>query len=246
MTADRETGKTVVIVQARMGSTRLPGKVLRDIAGRPMIDRVLDRARRIRGVDEVVVATSDRPREAPLLEHLRERRIPVHRGPESDVLARYVEAARAYGADAVLRITGDCPLLMPEVSSRVVERFWDSNCTYASNTIERTYPRGLDTEVIGLPALEETARSSTDQADREHVTRYVRRHPDRYDLCSVTAEEDRSDLRWTVDEEDDLTLVRRIYRLLDDENASYEEVLQLVDRHEELRRLNDQVRQRQT
>ena len=222
----------------------MPGKVLRDIAGRPMIDRVVERARAIPGVDGVVVATSRSSGEAPLVEHLRDRGIPVHRGPEDDVLERYIGAARTADAKVVVRITGDCPLLMPEVSGRVLNRYRSDGCDYASNVLERTYPRGLDTEVFDVETLVEVGREATDSADREHVTLYMRRQPDRYRLCSVTAHEDRSGLRWTVDEEEDLELVRRVFEMLDDESAGYGDVLRLFDENPDLTGVNRSVRQK--
>jgi spore coat polysaccharide biosynthesis protein SpsF len=235
---------TVAVIQARMGSTRLPGKVLREIAGRPMIDWVVGWARQISTVDKVVVATSVLEREAPLVEHLNEEGIPVLRGPEDDVLARYVKAMETNEADAVVRLTGDCPLLMPEVSERVIQAFLEEDCDYASNTIERTYPRGLDTEVLSPEALRRSDNEATEAADREHVTRYIRRRPDRFSLCSVTAEKDRSDLRWTVDEEADLTLVRKIYSEMDGMVFGYHDVLQLLEAHPEWTDINRDVEQK--
>jgi len=234
----------VSVIQARMGSTRLPGKVMREIAGRPMIDWVVGRTRRIPNLDRVVVATSVLEREAPLVEHLNEEGIPVVRGPEEDVLARYVEAMETHEADAVVRLTGDCPLLMSEVSERVIQAFLDKECDYASNTLERTYPRGLDTEVLSPDALRRADAEATEAPDREHVTRYIRQHPDRFSLRSVTAGQDRSDLRWTVDEEADLTLVRKIYSEMDGMVFGYHDVLQLLEAHPEWTDINRDVEQK--
>jgi len=235
---------TVAVIQARMGSTRLPGKVMREIAGRPMIDWVVGWASRIPNVDKVVVATSVLEREALLVEHLNERNISVVRGPEEDVLARYVRAVETHEADAVVRLTGDCPLLMPEVSERVIQTFLEEECDYASNTIERTYPRGLDTEVLSPEALRCADAEATEAADREHVTHYVRQRPDRFSLCSVVADQDRSDLRWTVDEEADLTLMRKIYGELEGMDFGYHEVLQLLEAHPEWTDINRGVKQK--
>ncbi|WP_169577920.1 cytidylyltransferase domain-containing protein [Salisaeta longa] len=236
----------VAVIQARMGSTRLPGKVLRDIAGRPMIDWVVRRARRISSVDQVVVATSVLDKEKPLIEHLESQQIPFIRGSESDVLERYVDAAEAYDADAVVRITSDCPLLMPDVSENVIQTFVETSCDYAANTIERTYPRGLDTEVISCSALRRVHSMASDPADREHVTRYIRKHSEDFALCSVTANNNRAGLRWTVDEEEDLILVRRIYEMLGakTETASYEDVVRLVETHDGLASINQHVEQK--
>ena len=227
-----------------MGSTRLPGKVMREIAGHPMIDWVVGRARRIPSVDEVVVATSVLEREAPLVEHLNEEGSLVVRGPEEDVLARYVKAMETHEADAVVRLTGDCPLLMPEVSERVIQAFREGDCDYASNTIERTYPRGLDTEVLSPEALRRADAEATEAADREHVTRYIRRRPDRFSLCSVTADQDRGDLRWTVDEEEDLKLVRKICDELERMDFGYHDVLRLLEARPEWTNINRGVEQK--
>jgi spore coat polysaccharide biosynthesis protein SpsF len=234
----------VSAIQARMGSTRLPGKMMRKVAGRPMIDWVVGRVRRIPNVDNVVVATSILEREAPLVEHLNEEEVPLVRGPEKDVLARYMQAMETYKADAVVRLTGDCPLLMPEVSGRVIQAFLEEKCDYASNTIERTYPRGLDTEVLSPGALRNADAEATEVADREHVTRYIRRRPDCFSLCSVTADQDRSDLRWTVDEEADLKLVRKIYGELEGMDFGYHDVLQLLEAHPEWTDINRGVEQK--
>ena len=238
--------RTVAVIQARMGSTRLPGKVLREIAGRPMVYHVAERARRIPSVDMVVVATSTLDKEAPLVEYLQEQDIPVVRGPEQDVLARYVEAARAFAAERVVRITSDCPLLMPEVSERVIQAFDAESCDYASNTLARTYPRGLDTEVVSQELLVKVHQQATDSADREHVTRYVLRHPGQFQLCSVKDDVDHSNLRWTVDEKEDLKLIQKIYDALYDEypHFGYREVLDCLRNHPDWLNLNRHVEQK--
>jgi spore coat polysaccharide biosynthesis protein SpsF len=211
-----------------------------------MIDWVVGRADRISEVDETVVATSILEREKPLVKHLEAKDVPVVRGPEEDVLARFVQAVEAEDADAVVRLTADCPLLMPEVSGKVVRAFKRRECDYASNTIERTYPRGLDTEVLSAQTLQETAREATTSADREHVTRYVRKRPERFRLCSVTNDTDRSDLRWTVDEDADLKFVRRVYEALGAQaiDASYEDVLTVLKEQPEWTDINRQVEQK--
>lgn len=236
---------TVAIIQARMGSTRLPGKVLRTIAGQPMIYHVVNRARRIPGVDQVVVATSERSVERPLVEYLDKQDIPYVRGSEEDVLQRYVKAVTTTEADVVVRITSDCPLLMPEVAGEVVAAFKDKSCDYASNILQRTYPRGLDIEVVSYGALIRAHEEAEDNVDREHVTRYIWRHPNRFRLLSVTDDKDRSDMRWTVDEIDDLRLVRKIYESLYCINPefSYQDVLDLLSEQPEWVMLNRHVKQ---
>ncbi|MCS3661169.1 spore coat polysaccharide biosynthesis protein SpsF [Salinibacter ruber] len=219
---------------------------MRKIRGRPMIDWVVERADQISEVDETVVATSVLEREKPLVEHLCAQEVSVVRGPEEDVLNRFVQAAEAEEADAVVRLTADCPLLMPEVSDQVIRAFKRRECDYASNTIERTYPRGLDTEVIATQVLQNTAREATSPADREHVTRYARQRPEQFRLCSVTDGVDRSDLRWTVDEEEDLELIRRIYEALGEQaiGTNYEDVLVILEERPEWTDINRQIEQK--
>jgi spore coat polysaccharide biosynthesis protein SpsF (cytidylyltransferase family) len=201
--------RTIAVVQARMGSTRLPGKVLMDIAGRPMVEHVLERAAAIPGVAEAVLATSTNPEDDALAERCRAWR--VHRGPAEDVLTRFAGAARAARAEAVVRITADCPLLCPEISGLVVARLHAGGCDYASNVVRRTYPRGLDTEALPMAVLERAEREATAQRDREHVTIFVWSQPQRFRVAGVEDAVDRSTWRWTVDTQPDLDLARVLH-----------------------------------
>ncbi len=238
--------KVVAIVQARMGSDRLPGKVLADLDGQPMVERVLRRCDQIAGITDLVVAIPDSPGDDALADHLRRRRRAVFRGPESDVLARYLRAAERYRADVVVRVTADCPFLDPDVSDMVIAAFLRGAVDYASNTVERTFPRGLDTEVFSLDALRRAADEATDPADREHVTRYIWRHPQRYRLCQVRAEEDLSHHRWTVDTAEDLAFARAVFaelRPLGD-RFRYRDVLRILSHRPELVAMNAHVAQK--
>ena len=233
---------TAVIVQARMGSTRLPGKVLADVAGRPLIAHVVERARRIRGADEVALAIPDLVEDDALAEVGAGLGLRVVRGPADDVLARYLAAATATDADVVVRLTGDCPLLSPAVSSDVLAA--SAGFDYASNTLERTYPRGLDTEVITAEALGIAAREADQPAEREHVTPFVWRQPHRFRLRSVRGALDHSALRWTVDEPADLELVRAIHDEFGDEPFDMPDILALLERRPELAAINAGVAQK--
>ena len=212
-----------------------------------MVVRVIERAIRIRGVRAVVVAVPDLPEDDRLAERCAATGVDVFRGSSSDVLSRYLGAARAADASSVVRITADCPLISPDVAAQVLEAFGSGRNDYASNTIRRTWPRGLDTEVVLTTALELADRETRDAADREHVTRYVWRHPDRFMLRSVERPgPDLSAHRWTVDEAADLAFVRAIYEELWDATRTFElaDVLDLLDRRPELRAINQGVRQR--
>jgi spore coat polysaccharide biosynthesis protein SpsF len=242
--------RIVAVVQARMGSTRLPGKVLKDLAGRPMIAHVLERVRGIEGVDDVWVATSALPLDDPLVRQVEASGLAtVFRGSELDVLGRFAGATLAARADVVVRITADCPLLCPSVSARVVRRLSEpSVCDYASNSLTRTYPRGLDTEAFTVEALVEAAQNASEAWDREHVTPFIYRHPDRFSICQVYDSEDHSSHRWTVDTAEDFELVRRIYAELwrpDRPVFEYDEILACLAGHPDWLSLNQHIQQRQ-
>ncbi len=201
----------VAIVQARMGSTRLPGKALAPIAGRPMLWHVLTRVRAARSAERVVLATTTDERDTPLAELAAALDVPVFRGSESDVLDRYHHAAGAHGAMVIVRLTADNPLQDPRVIDETVALFGRTDASYASNVHPRTYPRGLDVEVISRAALDAAWREATDPFDREHVTPYIWKQPERFSQVNLAAAQDRSSWRWTVDEVEDLAFVRAVY-----------------------------------
>lgn len=242
-------GRVVVVIQARMGSTRLPGKVLQPLVGRPMVGHVVSRAARIPGIDGLVVAIPDLAEDDPLATYLAELDgIDVVRGSGDDVLDRYLQATRAHRAETVVRITADCPLLCPEVSGRVLNEFaLNSGLDYASNTLERSYPRGLDTEVVSRRALEAAAREATSRSDREHVLPFIWRQPQRFALHSVRDQHDNSDLRWTVDTPEDFEMISSLLLGLEPAGPepSYQELLRHARRHPELVEINRAVGQKE-
>ena len=206
--------KTVAIIQTRMGSSRLPGKVLMDLAGDTMMARVVERVRAATTIDEIVIATTTRRTDDAIVREAKRIGATTYRGSEDDVLARYVGAARATSAEVVVRLTSDCPLLDPDVIDTVVAEC-RADVDYASNTQRRTYPRGLDVEVFHRDTLERVARMATSDQAREHVTAFLVERPELFEVRDVIASTDDSDLRWTVDAPDDLALVRNLYELLD-------------------------------
>lgn len=229
--------KTVAIIQARMASTRLPGKVLADISGRPMIHHVAERARRARLVDEVVIATSTSVTDEPLVAYCHQQGIACERGSEQDVLDRYYEVARAHGADAVVRLTADCPLLDADVIDRVVNLFLSGDRDYVTNTLRPTYPDGLDVEVFSFSALARAWREAVRLADREHVTPFIRTSG-LFRLGNVEHDPDLSpcNYRWTVDEPEDLEFVRGVFAALAGRKVfGLGDVLELLDRRPDLR-----------
>jgi spore coat polysaccharide biosynthesis protein SpsF len=239
--------KTVAIIQARMGSSRLPGKVLLDLAGRSVLERIVRRVQRCRLVDEIVVATTTAAADNGIADACRRIGVSTFRGSEDDVLERFVKAARAHLAEICVRITADCPLIDPEVSDEIIRRFMQASppVDYASNKIPQSFPRGLDTEVFSCAALERAAREATLPYERAHVTVYIYEHPQRFNLLSVVSDTDRADWRWTLDTAEDLEFLREIYvRLGADNEFSWHDVIHLLEREPGLRRINQHVVQK--
>lgn len=203
--------KVAAIVQARMGSTRLPGKVMKPIGGVPMIELLLARLSKAKRVDQIILATSEDPRNQPLIDYVAALGYVCIAGSEQDVLGRYLLAANQVQADVIVRVTGDCPLIDPDVVDAVVERFFAINVDYVSNTTPPTYPDGLDTEVFTVSALERAATESSDPFDHEHVTPYLRRQG-LFRTGSVIHNKDLSSMRWTVDEPADFRVISRVFR----------------------------------
>lgn len=238
--------KIVTIIQARMGSTRLPGKIMKDLGGATVLARVVRRVRRAPLLGEVVIATTTEPADDVILQEGRRLSVQVFRGDESDVLDRYYRAAQLAKPEAVVRITSDCPLIEPEITEHTVRRFLDQQPDYASNALERTYPRGLDTEVMTQQTLARAWQEAQQPYQRSHVTPYIYENPSRFRILSVTGDTDYSGHRWTVDTPEDLTFVRKVYERFDnDDSFHWKQVLALVDREPDLMDLNRNVRQKQ-
>ena len=202
--------RNVAIIQARMSSSRFPGKVLESLLGQPLILFMIERVRRASCIDDVVVATSTDRSDDPLAAVLREAGVEVHRGPLNDVLERFVGAARACDARRVVRLTGDCPLIEPDLIDAVVALLGEKGVDYASNTAPPRWPDGLDVEVMTIEALETAAREATLVSEREHVTPFLRNNVQRFRQASLASVIDLSALRWTVDHPDDLVFIREL------------------------------------
>lgn len=205
------TAVVSIIIQARMGSTRLPGKVLLDLDGRPLLAHVIERARAIASGSQVIVATTTLERDRPIVRLALESGARPFTGSEDDVLDRYYRAARELGGDIIVRITSDCPLLDPGVSEAVVRAFAVGEYDYASNTRPNSFPDGLDTEVFSFASLERCWHEAKRKSEREYVTQYIWSHPELLRIGNVRAEEDHSSARWTVDTPEDLDFVRRVF-----------------------------------
>lgn len=225
-----------------MGSTRLPGKSLLPIGGRPVIAHVIERVRAAETIDRIIVATTTAPEDDPLAAYVETLGVPVHRGSGPDVLNRIVGAAEHIAGDFVVRITGDDPLKDPAVIDRVVGHMLrhKSNLDYVSNTIRPSFPEGQDVEVFRTRHLLEIDRLVTSAYDREHVTPYFLDHQDRYRCHNVRHEPDLSRHRWTLDTAQDLAFFEAVFHELD-RLAGMEDVLALVERRPDIVALNSDV-----
>lgn len=224
--------KTVLgVLQARMSSTRLPGKVLERVEDAPMIVRQIERLRRSSLIDELVVATSQDATDDELAIVLGEYDIEVYRGELSDVLARYLGAIQRRDPHAVVRLTADCPLTSALVVDQVISKFLENDADYASNTLTPTFPDGLDVEVVRPEALRWLGENSQDRNEREHVTLGIYRRPELFKLLNVRDHRDNSRLRWTVDDAEDLEFVRWVYSMLypTKPEFEYQDVLDLIE-----------------
>jgi spore coat polysaccharide biosynthesis protein SpsF len=241
----------VAIIQARMGSSRLPGKVLRHLGGKTVLAQVIERVKAGRGIDAVVVATTTNAADDPIEREALNKGATVFRGDENDVLRRYCHAARQSGADVVVRVTSDCPLIDPGVLSEMLRRFLEAEgrgnqIDYLSNTLERTFPRGLDVEIFTFSALQRADREAAEPSHREHVTPYIWNHPDLFSIVQYTDAADRSGLRWTLDTEEDWLFLSAVFRSLEEAGSAVTTaaVLQLLERHPELKEINAHVVQK--
>ena len=242
----------VAIIQARMNSRRLPGKMLADISGHPLLWHVVDRAQSSQLIQGIVVATVDSTADDPIAELCQNIGVPCFRGSEEDVLDRFYQAASRHRSSTVVRLTGDCPMIDPGVIDQVVGAQLEGQSDYTSNVgsldegghfLGRTFPDGLDVEAFTFETLERAWREANLPSEREHVTSYIYKHPDRFTIRQVKQEKDISQLRWTVDGPDDLQVVRGIFGHLYSSEGRFtmDDVLGLLELHPQLAVANSEI-----
>jgi len=215
MVGRRRAALILAILQARLNSTRLPGKVLLPLAGAPLILRMVERVRRARRIDRLVVATGDQASDDPLAQVLEDAGVDVFRGPLDDVLARFIGALDAFPADHVVRLTGDCPLIDPELIDATIALHLETGADYAQNRlVDRGFPKGQDVEVITARALRRASAAAMTREEREHVTWGVWNHPELYRVVRLEPPTDEGHVRWTVDRPDDYDFVAAVYDAL--------------------------------
>lgn len=231
--------RTVAIVQARMGSTRLPGKVLMDIGGETALSRVVRRLSRAKLITEVIIATTESPADDAIVAQAKQLGVRCFRGSEQDVLARYLGAAEEFEAEVIVRVTSDCPLIDPGVADQVLQDFFSARVDFAYNDVEQSFPRGLDVEALSREALRRAAKLAERQYEREHVTPVFYDRTDLFKMAIVHAEKDFSRYRWTLDTPDDLQLIREIYRRFSDrDHFTWRDAVALMEQSPELARMN--------
>jgi spore coat polysaccharide biosynthesis protein SpsF len=234
----------LAILQARVSSTRLPGKVLKPILGRPMLSLQIERIQRSNRIQELVLATSDKESDTALEDLGKECNVEVFRGSEGDVLDRFYRAALPHSPSHVVRLTGDCPLTDPEIIDKVIALHVDGAYDYTSNVIPPTFPDGLDVEVFRMSALEEAWKEARLVSEREHVTPFICEQPSRYRQGLLRNDIDLSDYRWTVDEPTDFVLIANIIEALYPRNPAFgmRDVLRLLEERPEWALLNSRFR----
>ena len=244
--------KVVAVIQARTGSTRLPGKVMYPLNDRPVLAHVVERVTHATTVNTTVVATSTEQPDDVIEQYAPQFGAEAVRGSESNVLSRFERAVEEYDPEIILRVTGDCPLIDPKTINRVVAPVENSDADYASNIQQRTFPRGLDIEAFSCDSFQQVIAAATTQKEREHVTPYYRENPDEFDVVNITSNEvfqkeqyiGRTDLRLTLDEPVDYHLLETIYRSIEyDDILPIQDAIDLVD-EEELAEINEAVRQK--
>jgi len=232
------------IVQARMGSTRLPGKSLIDISGKPLLKHILDRMQKSSIMNGLVVATTTNTEDNAICQLCDKLNLAWFRGSADDVLDRYYQCAKAHNADIIVRITADNPFTDPEVADRIIEEILqDDELDYVSNTIRPTYPEGIDIEVFRFRALEKAWHEATSALDREHVTPYIWLHPNLFKLNNIEYKKNLSHMRWTLDTSDDLVMTRAVYKELYKKGNLFlmKDVLDLMEKPPEIEQLNANV-----
>ncbi|MFS0674450.1 cytidylyltransferase domain-containing protein [Ornithinibacillus sp. 179-J 7C1 HS] len=233
----------LAIIQARMGSTRLPGKVLKPILDKPIIDYQVERVKQSKALDQVIIATSNNVKDDAIIYWCEANSIPYYRGDEADVLGRYYEAAKQFSASTIVRLTGDCPIIDSNIIDRVIIDYLKEGTSYCSNTIKRSFPRGMDTEVFSMDALERANFEAESPLDREHVTPYIRNHFSTFNVLNNT---DYSNYRWTVDTKEDFQLIKKIITELYPSNPLFtmEDAVKLLANNPDWMLINKDVKQK--
>lgn len=235
------TKKILAIIQARMNSTRLPGKMLKEIEGKPLLWYIINAAKQSELIDEVVLATTKNEEDKELLEKAEEYCIKSFAGSENDVLDRYYQTAKKFQGDIIVRLTGDCPLADPNIIDKVIEKYKKREVDYCSNVHPPTFPDGFDVEVFGFDILEKLWKEVKEAYIREHVVAYIREHPKKFKIFNVENEENLSNLRFTVDNTEDLELIKKVIEELG-EKRNLKNLMRLIKEKPEILKINEKYK----
>ncbi len=235
-------GEIIALIQARMGSSRLPGKVLLPLCGETVLRQVVSRVSAAKSVDEAIVVTTIEKGDLPIVKACADMGIRVFCGSEEDVLDRYYQISRLLKPKSIIRITADCPLMDPEIIDKVVMRHQDCNSDYTSNAITETFPDGLDVEVVDYQALEKAWNLSKQLSEREHVTLFIRNHPELFKIESVDNFENTGNYRWTLDEQRDYEFIMKVYEYFYPVvDFGYKDIFKLLKKDPELEKINQNI-----
>lgn len=244
----RDMGRVAATIEARMTSTRLPGKVLMTAHGRPMLELMVERVRRAPSIETVLVCTTVNATDDPVEEVCARLNIGCWRGSEEDVLVRVLDGATAHAIDTIVELTGDCPLIDPVLIEDVIALYRQSGADYCSNVLERSFPIGMDTQVFSTRVLADVARRTSDPIDHEHVSLYIYRHPEIYSLAGIRAPDALFDpnLRLTLDTPEDFALIDAVFSRLYNDNPTFglPQILALLAAEPSLRSLNGHIAQK--
>lgn len=232
-----------IIIQARVNSERLPNKILKEIVGKPMILHIVNRLKKIKNVDQIILATTNNKEDDVVVDVAKKNNLLIFRGDEKDVLNRFYNCATYFEADPIIRITADCPLIDPSLVDEILNFYLNNDYDYVSNTIYPTYPDGLDAEIFSFSSLKNAAENATLSSEREHVTPYIKKNPKLFKLFNFENKIDLSDIRLTVDEEEDLKLIRQIYSTLNSKSDfTLNDVLNLFQKNPKLLKINSKFK----
>jgi len=227
-----------VIIQARMNSSRLPGKVMKKIKNKPMLDIVLEQIKFSKNIEKIVVATTYSKKDDQIYEHMKKKKIEVFRGKSKDVLDRYFQCAKKFHIDTIVRVTSDCPLIDPKIVDKVIKNYIKGKFDYVSNNKPRTFPYGMDVEVFSFDALKRAWNEALLPSEREHVTPYIYKNYKKFKIKNIKQKKNFSRIRITVDRENDLKLIKKIIEMIKSKPILLEDVIKLYSRNKKLFEIN--------
>lgn len=234
--------KNTVMIQARSSSTRLPDKALKKIEGKPIIWHIINRAKKIKSAEQIIIITTRKKEDKIFLEIAKDNGVLGFQGSEKDLLERHYQCALKYNADPIIRITSDCPLIDPYIVEKMIQIYLKNNYDYVTNREPPTYPDGLDTEIFSFDALKKANRYAKLRSEREHVNPYIVKHPQKFKIFNYRYRKDLSHLRWTVDEKRDLKFVRQIYSRMKPKTLfSMNMVLKIIKKEPQIQQINQGI-----